>query len=461
MSSYDYWTGRCHLRAGSPAARRWQAATDEAMVTVVVRAESEDDMRTRLQQTLDGEGLTLERLDAVQTLLQRFRREGMSKTLIDLAEALSPRTPVAFGEMLPLLSIPTAPQEASRPPPPPVRYDEIAWADLFTPTSPPLWAVIDGVNCREAMQRLAAAEVQSACLYATTDAATRAIAPWLVRLEPDSEIRHWLAGLPQAQHWGLLLQSHATLKQLRSHLRKFTMLWTPANDQAPVYFRFYDPRVALDMAQALAPWKLAALMAPLDTLIVGLSPLMNVPDAANLSDPPHFAATPQEVQGRLLRLALNDPETERHGEATPITPGRSFAIDPTEFTRFGALQTTRAQRKLARELMEPYATTPLADLLAAVEAAGRLGQTYRLVSKQQIKTLAKCCLELGDDFLQHHPDAREILEHPHMAGWRKRDLLEAWLPRGRIRHALLAPYRDQESEMQNDNFRPIVSEERS
>ncbi len=407
------------------------------MVTVVVRAESEDDMRTQLQAMLDGEGLRLVRLDAVQTLLQRFRREGMSKTLIDLAEALSPHTPVAFGEMLPLLSTPTAPQEAPLPPPPPVRYDEIAWADLFTTTAPPLWAVIDGVNCREAMQRLAAAEVQSACLYATTDAATRAIAPWLVRLEPDSEIRHWLAGLPQAQHWGLLLQSHATLKQLRSHLRKFTMLWTPANDQAPVYFRFYDPRVALDMAQALAPWKLAALMAPLDTLIVGLSPLMNVPDAANLSDAPHFAATPQEVQGRLLRLALNDPEPERHGEATPITPGRSFAIDPTEFTRFGALQATRAQRKLARELMEPYAKTPLADLLAAVEAAGRLGQRYGMTSGKQVATLAKCVLEFGQDFLHDYQDAKGILNHPGKLAWQKRKLIEEWIPRGRIRRDFL------------------------
>ncbi|UYG04113.1 DUF4123 domain-containing protein [Halomonas sp. LR3S48] len=456
MSSHDYWTGRCYLSADSPTARRWEAATDEVMVTVVVRAESADDMRAQLQATLDGEGLRLIQLDAVQTLLQRFRREGMSKTLLDLAEALSPRTPVAFGEMLPILPESTAPTEEPIPPAPPVSYDEIAWPDLFTSTSAPLWAVIDGVNCRDVMQRLTGAEVQSACLYATTDAATRAIAPWLVRLEPDSEIRHWLASLPQDQHWGLLLQSHATLKQLRSHLRKFTMLWTPANDQAPVYFRFYDPRVALDMAQALDHWKLAAFMAPLDALIVGLSPLVNVPDAANLSDPPHFAATPQEVQGRLLRLALNDTAGDRDKETNPTVPGRSFAIDPTEFARFGALQKIRAQRKLARELTETYAVTPLEEILAAVEASDRLGQTYRLVSKKQIKTLAKCCLELGDSFPQHYPEAREILEHPRMAGWRKRDLLEAWLPRGRVRRKLLAPYRDG---AQEDNFRPIADKE--
>ena len=185
MSSHDYWTGRCHLSTTSHVARRWEAATDEAMVTVVVRAESEDDMRAQLQETLDGEGLSLIRLDSAQPLLQRFRREGMSQALLDLADETTSRTPVALGEMIPLLPEPGAPTAAPSLPAPPVRYDEIAWADLFTPTSAPLWAVIDGVNCREAMQRLTSAEVQSACLYATTDAATRAIAPWLVRLEPD------------------------------------------------------------------------------------------------------------------------------------------------------------------------------------------------------------------------------------------------------------------------------------
>ena len=451
MSSSEYWTGRCRLCATSPAARCWQANSDEAMVTVVVRAKSEAHMRTQLQTALDAKGLELIWLDTVQTLLECFRRSGMSRTLTDLADATSPHTPVAFGEMLPLLPDLNAPSEAPASPLSPVHYDEITWFDLFTPASAPLWAVIDGVNCREAMQQLASAEVQSACLYVTTDTTTPTNAPWLVRLEPDSVIRHWLAGLPQDQHWGILLQSRATLKQLRSHLRKYTMLWTPANDQAPVYFRFYDPRVALDMAQALEPWKLAAFMAPLETLSVGLSPLMNTP---NLNDAPHFASTSQEVQGRLLRLTLNPTAIDHHNETNPTPLGRSFAITPTEFTRFGNLQAARAQRKLARELMESYAMTPLPELLTAVEAAEKLGQRYQLISKKQVKTLAKCCLELGVRFPLDYPDAMEILEHPRMSGWRKRDLLEEWLPRGRMRGKLLAPYLD---DAQKANFHPRLS----
>lgn len=100
----------------------------------------------------------------------------------------------------------------------------------------------------------------------------------------------------------------------------------------------------------------------------------------------------------------------------------------------------------------------LPPIPAVLEAADRLGQTYRLVSKQQIKTLAKCCLELGDDFPQHYPEARAILDNPRMAGWRKRDLLEAWLPRGRVRRKLLATDPDG---AQEDNFRPLADKETS
>lgn len=97
--------------------------------------------------------------------------------------------------------------------------------------------------------------------------------------------------------------------------------------------------------------------------------------------------------------------------------------------------------------------TSLPELLTAVKAAEKLGQAYQLMSKKQVKTLAKCCLELGDRFPLDHPDAMKILEHPRVSGWRKRDLLEEWLPRGRMRDKLLAPYHDN---AQNDNFRPLA-----
>lgn len=453
-SSHAYWVGRCHLSAHSPGAGRWEGEADEAVTVVVVMAASEDEMRTLLLQRLQEEGLELLRLDAVQTLLQCFRREGMSQTLANLADKTTPRIPVVFGEMTPILPEPTLASTSAEPSQeaPPVNYDEIAWSDLFTLNQPPLWAVIDGVNCREAMERLSRADVQSCCLYATTDTATRAIAPWLVRLEPDSEIREWLESLPQDQHWGILLQSRATMKQLRAHLRKFTMLWTPANDQAPVYFRFYDPRVALDMSQALKASKMAHLLAPIEAMVAQLSPQMVVPQDLMLVQPVTIDTGAGDCHGRLVRIALS--EQHRLADAQP----RRFSIGPEEFQRFGWLQQERSKAAIAVSLRERYPTHRASEILPAVESAVQLGQAYRLVSKKQTTTLAKCFMEFGEAFPAHYPEAKGILENSLIESWRKRDLLEEWLPRGRVRRALLAPYQG-DNGTQEDNFRPIADKE--
>ncbi|MBT2789037.1 MULTISPECIES: DUF4123 domain-containing protein [unclassified Halomonas] len=451
MATPDYWLARCHVMAYSPSARRWEEEADEAVTVAAVLAEDEAQVRALLQQQCHDDGLGLIRLDAIETLLQRCRREGIAHGLVELAHTTSSQHPVAYGEMLPLL-----PEKVPEPPPaailPPVNYQETTWQALFAPHQPPLWAVIDGVNCRDAMARLRQAEAQSACLYASTDSATQANAPWLVRLEADSDVRQWLENLPQDQHWGILLQSNATLKQLRSHLRKFTMLWTPANDQAPVYFRFYDPRVALDMSQALEPWKLAAFMAPLETVIVPASPLMVFPPELTLIPEIELDANASEVNGRLVRIALSDDARAANGQ------GRQFVIGQAEYQHFGALAQSRASQALARSLKERYSQVSEGERMRAVIDATQLGKRYGLASKKQIQTLVICVLEVGTDFAQRHPDAQRILGNAKLAGWRKCQLLEEWLPRGCIRHALLAPY--QQAGEHEDNYRPIADEER-
>ncbi|MGP9664167.1 DUF4123 domain-containing protein [Halomonas sp. AOP22-C1-8] len=453
MATSDYWVARCHVMAHTPSARRWEEDTDEAITVAAVLASSEDEVRARLQQQCHQDGLGLVRLEAIETLLERCRREGLVQTLVELAHTTSTKYPVAYGDMVPLLPEKPPEPQNDQPAIPPVIYQETTWQALFARNQPPLWAVIDGVNCREAMARLGQTDAQHACLYATTDTATQASAPWLVRLEADSDIRTWLENLPQDQHWGVLFHSRATLKQLRTHLRKFTMLWTPANDQAPVYFRFYDPRVALDMSQALEPWKLAAFMAPLEAVFIPASPLMVFPAELTLIPSIALEAPVQQVQGRLLTISLSDDARDARGQ------GRQFAIGQKEFVWFGGLMQQRAQAALALSMTPQYPQKTAQQLLSAVHTAMQLGQRYGLASKKQTRTLAKCVIAFGDTFPTHQTEAQQILENPTMAAWRKRDRLEAWFPRGRIQQALLAKYADKESDMQHDNFRPIVSGE--
>ncbi|MFC0326868.1 hypothetical protein ACFFH6_14285, partial [Halomonas organivorans] len=209
---------------------------------------------------------------------------------------------------------------------------------------------------------------------------------------------------------------------------------------------------ALDMSQALAWWKLTALMAPMESLVMSLSPSMTLP--ADLEPMPAIGLDTgaDEVQGRLLRVTANAD--------TPVgnAPGRQFVIGDKEYRRFGELAQARSRQALARSLAEPYPQSSEDRRRRVAEEAVQLGQRYRLSSTRQIETLARCVMEVGADFPQRYPEAGQILDNPCTAGWRKRELLAAWLPRGRVRHALMNAADDAAS---LDNYRPITDEERS
>ena len=62
--------------------------------------------------------------------------------------------------------------------------------------------------------------------------------------------------LPEDRHGGILFSSDKSAEELRRHFRRFTLAWLPDRDAA-VYFRFYDPRVFMDMTEAMKPGRLA------------------------------------------------------------------------------------------------------------------------------------------------------------------------------------------------------------
>lgn len=329
-------------------------------------------------------------------------------------------------------------------------FSDTCWEVLFASRAAPLWAVIDGVNCRDVAARLNSDEVQSTCLYTSTDADTRAMAPWLVRLDPDGPVVSWLASVPQDQHWGILIRSDATINQLRAHLRKYTMLWTPANDQAPVYFRFYDPRVAVDMVDAVEHWKLDRFFAMIDTVIVPVSPLVLLPQEAGLEPVPALDAEEKSYHGQLVSFA---PSAVVQGDGGP---SRSFRVGQLEYARFGVLQKRRSNLKMARELLSLFPDRTAEQTLAAVEAAGELGARYGLTSVRQVHTLARCHLEFGMAFPKGYRDASNILEDTQAAPWRKSKLLEEWIPRGRIRRDMLA-----ELNAEEESFEAVVQANRT
>ena len=106
------------------------------------------------------------------------------------------------------------------------------------------YAILDGAAIPNLLDRLyAPPRPEFACLFRgelTPDMAE--VSPYLVRLEPDSDLLPWIAA-GWGNAWGLLVVAPGGLDlgTVRRHLRKLNLITLPDGNTA--MFRYYDPRV--------------------------------------------------------------------------------------------------------------------------------------------------------------------------------------------------------------------------
>lgn len=105
-----------------------------------------------------------------------------------------------------------------------------------------VYAILDGASVPGLVQRLFQDKPEYECLYRGELAPDmQEVAPYLVRLAPDSDFSDWVAEKGWGNHWGVFVLARADLRMLRQHFRRFLMVHT--QDARPLYFRYYDPRV--------------------------------------------------------------------------------------------------------------------------------------------------------------------------------------------------------------------------
>jgi hypothetical protein len=114
--------------------------------------------------------------------------------------------------------------------------------ELFSDEGLCVYAVLDGASVPELLPRLEELQPEYECLYRGELAPDMAeVAPYLVRLEADSEFAAWLLDGGWGKHWGVFATSEEDLRAVHRHLRKFLTVYDP--DGKPMLFRYYDPRV--------------------------------------------------------------------------------------------------------------------------------------------------------------------------------------------------------------------------
>lgn len=113
---------------------------------------------------------------------------------------------------------------------------------LFASEDDSAYAVLDGASVPDLQEKLLEAKEEWACLYrGELEPDLAEVAPYLIKLRPDSPLTDWILTEGWGHHWGIFAVTPAGLEALRRHLRGF--LRVKDHTGQILYFRYYDPRV--------------------------------------------------------------------------------------------------------------------------------------------------------------------------------------------------------------------------
>lgn len=119
---------------------------------------------------------------------------------------------------------------------------ELVGPHLFAKDGMSVFAVLDGASVPGLVKKLYENRPEYECLFrGDLKPDMMEVAPYLVRLEPGSEVANWVIGQGWGNHWGVFALARAPLLDLRQHFRRF--LTVHNGEGKPLYFRYYDPRV--------------------------------------------------------------------------------------------------------------------------------------------------------------------------------------------------------------------------
>ena len=117
-----------------------------------------------------------------------------------------------------------------------------AWLTALEDAGQKLYALLDAAREPNIPQKLAEFGVEAVSLYRGEPEETLAdVAPYLVRVAPNSSLLKWFISDGWGKSWGLLVNAPVSLEDLRRHFRRFLLVRDPDGNE--LYFRFYDPRV--------------------------------------------------------------------------------------------------------------------------------------------------------------------------------------------------------------------------
>ena len=128
-----------------------------------------------------------------------------------------------------------------------------------------LFAVLDAARTPDLPRRLSLHGAEHRSLFLGPGAEVLSdMAPYLVRLEPQTALARWVADEGASDSWGFFFTSEANLETLARHLAGFLLVTDEEGSE--LFFRFFDPRVLLPFLASCTPDEQRAFMGPMEAL---------------------------------------------------------------------------------------------------------------------------------------------------------------------------------------------------
>jgi hypothetical protein len=189
---------------------------------------------------------------------------------------------------------------------------------LFVGRELNVFALLDGASIPNLRTSLHIFEPEYACLYRGELKPDMAqVAPYLVRLEPDSQFTDWVVVDGWGKHWGIFVRSAEDLAAVRRQMR--SLLVVHDSDGNPLVFRYYDPRVLRIFLPTCNAEQLSSFFGPIHSYLLesdGADALLRLRLSKGALKLERRAFTTAEQEN----LALERAERElRRQELTPVS----------------------------------------------------------------------------------------------------------------------------------------------
>jgi hypothetical protein len=104
------------------------------------------------------------------------------------------------------------------------------------------YAIIDGAMSPDLLDKLYGLRPEFECLLRGEMGADMAeVAPYLVRLDYQTEFARWVTEKGWGEHCCIFALSRVNFREMRNHFRRLLVVYD--TEGRPLHFRYYDPRV--------------------------------------------------------------------------------------------------------------------------------------------------------------------------------------------------------------------------